>query len=655
MKSVKHSGILVVMAAIAACGSSDSRKPALPSVTMLSPDSANHSFARFSPDGTRIFWWEPAAQGNVLWTADAKLSNPARVPVMALQTTSLIWSPDGSQLAVPSSSSGYVQVGVIPAGGGPPRALTDVMFAIPVSWHPDGDRVIYGAYAGDKGGGTLRSFVTSLSRGGHVPLIPSESRPAFGRWTPDGSRIVYMAIDGSRSTIWIADSTGQNPRQLTTDGFETLGAPGGLFSPDGKEVVYESRRTGTSDVWILPIAGGPARQLTRDIRNDTSPMWSPDGQWIAFISERGKQTDIWVVPAAGGQEIRVTDDAIVEELMQWRDKSTLAFLTGEGQSGIWAVTLADSSERRLTPDSLRITEPNPSPDGKQMVVRIERGGGNNDLAVMPVSGGAMRLLVQGGDNSRTTWSPDGTTLAFMSDRGGTFDIWVVSIAGGEPRQLTNWPGLERSPAWSGDGTTLYFVADKDARLGDVWRVPPAGGEPVRVTNAGAMNGLVTHYGRPEVFASLVNGTGNLVTVQLRPDGTIMPIAHGERAIPIDLIADTDSLVIGTIGTGGRLGYRIIPLKGSGDGVGLLQSGENLSWVFDELGVVLYKFTNGSTSDIGLLYRKTGTTRRVTNNSVDEGSAWINHDGKTVNFLRSRPVRRIAIADLSKLLVSAPKQ
>jgi Tol biopolymer transport system component len=127
-----------------------------------------------------------------------------------------------------------------------------------------------------------------------------------------------MVIDGIHITIWVADSTGHHPRQLTTDGFENFAEGGGTaWSPDGKELLYESRRTGTSDIWVVPADSGAPRQLTRDIRNDWAPRWSPDGRWVAFLSDRGKQTDVWVVPAAGGQELRVTDDANVEDLMQW--------------------------------------------------------------------------------------------------------------------------------------------------------------------------------------------------------------------------------------------------------------------------------------------------------------------------------------------------
>ena len=261
-----------------------------------------------SPDGSRFFWWQPSASGLQLWTAAADLKNPVKVPVTSVSPTQILWSNDGRQIAVASSDSGLAEVAVIPAEGGPPRRLThSVGFAIPLGWNADGDRVAYVASTGGTGGGSYSAFVTSIAHGGTTPLVPDELHPYVGTWTPDGSHVAYVMAEGNHTTVWVADSTGHHPRQLTTDGFELVTGDQPV-SPDGKWIAYESTRTGTSDIWIAPLDSGLPRQLTHDVRNDHGGIWSPDGKWIAFLSDRGKQTDIWVVPAAGGPEFRVTDD-----------------------------------------------------------------------------------------------------------------------------------------------------------------------------------------------------------------------------------------------------------------------------------------------------------------------------------------------------------
>ncbi len=656
---MKHAFVFLAgIGCLAACDPGKAGNPALPPVTMLSPDSAYQRSARFTPDGTRLFWWEPAVgRGLQLWAAGADLGNPTMVPVTQIDIgQELLWSPDGSHVAVASSDAGVGQVVILPTVGGAPRQLTHVSgIAVPNGWNPDGDRISYVASAAGAGGGTYRSFVTWLSHGGDAPLIPRETRPHGGGWSPDGSRIAYLVWEGGQSTIWIADSAGGNPRQLTGDGFEGLNIlnMSTAWSPDGRRLVYESRRTGTSDIWVVPVDSGAPRQLTRDIRNDTDPRWSPDGKWIAFASDRGKQTDIWLVPAAGGPERRVTDDASVEALMQWRSDSTLAFLTGTGQSGIWAMSLADSSERRMTPDSIRAGGPTLSPDGTQVAFRIERGGGQSDLAVMPVAGAPMRIPMQGGDNSQYSWSPAGSQVVFWSDRGGTPDIWVVDAAGGEARQLTNWPGWEGNPVWSGDGSAIYFLTDRDARIGDVWQVSPTGGEPSRLTNSGSIAGWLTaSRGRPELFAAAIGESGQYEVVRVNPDGTLVPIWQRSSAFPVGLLPAGDSLVISRPRSGGGFDQRVIPATGGGEGKPLLNPGEFLGGFSDDWTQLFLSIPNGATRDLALRDRSDGTTRRLTSNAVDESSPWITPDEKTVVFQRQRNVRRIATADLTKLLGGA---
>ena len=87
------------------------------------------------------------------------------------------------------------------------------------------------------------------------------------------------------------------------------------------------------------------------------------------------------------------------------------------------MAVASRAERRLTPDSIRTVGFNGSPDGKQIAYTIERGGGVQDLAVMPVAGGASRILVSGGGTVVTPWwSPSGKQIVYLSDRGRSQDV-----------------------------------------------------------------------------------------------------------------------------------------------------------------------------------------------------------------------------------------
>jgi TolB protein len=649
---MKRAFILAVLGAVACTGRDRAALPkaeALPPVTLLSPASANHVKARFSPDGTRLFWWEPEGQTNQLWTADAKLGNPVRVPVINNTPSAPLWSPDGRTLVVQSSDSGLSQVVLVPPDGGAPRTLVGGgTLSLPLAWNRDGDRVAY-LTSGSATGDVFETDVVSVTRGGRSPLVPGEHLPLIGAWSPDGSRIAYMLIDHGRVTLHLADSAGANARPLTTDGFETLVPDQTGFSPDGSALAYESRRTGTADIWVARLDGSLPRQLTHDVRNDITPVWSPDGKWLAFLSDRGKQTDVWVVPAAGGPEIRVTDDASVEELMQWLPGSRLAFLTGQGEGTLWSMSLSDGMTRQLTPDSMVAGVPNLSPDGSRVAFLVQRPGGDKEVAVMPAGGGPIRIVLPGGlSDDHIVWSPDGTRIAFQSDRAGSRDIWVADAATGALRRLTSWTGDEFGPAWSGDGSAVYFAADSGARLSDIWKVPAGGGPAIRVTTSGAVQAPMTHAGRPEIYAVNLAKSGDIEPVRVEAGGALRPI-YPRAAGPVDILPAGDSVMIAVPAQGGGYTFRIIAANGRGAGTPLLNPGETFTAASRDWRQVLYQVRSGATWDIGLLDRATGTTRRLTNTPVDEDGAVITPDGKTVIFQRYRNVRRIAIADLSRAL------
>ena len=636
----------------------------LPGARPLSPDGVRHLAQSYSPDGKRIAYWSPVTEGQQLWVANADLSAPVKLPVTNVGFSSVaVWSPDGSRLAAASSQFGVADVVVVPTTGGEAqRVTTGPGVEVPLVWYPDGDRLAYFASAG---GGTFSSFVVSVRTGVSTSLVPGEKRPFIGMPSPDGSHIGYMVAEGSKTAIWVADSAGGNPRQLTTEGFESFSQGSTGWSPDGKEVLYESRRTGTTDLWVVPIAGGAARQLTRDVRNDKDAAWSPDGKWVAFRSDRGRQTDVWVVPAAGGEERRVTDSADEEQApLAWRlGANELTFTTVTQTAGIWAMDLASGAERKLTPDSIRTVWFNLSPDGEQVNYVVERGGGVQDLAVVPLAGGQARTLVSGGGTVLylvwgPLWSPDGSKIVFSSDRGGTQDIWVVDAAGGAPRQLTNWPGFESSSVWSGDGTAVYFQADRDTKLGDVWKVAASGGEPVRVTNDGTVGGgVIARAGVTDLIGAVLNrAAGQFSVARIRPDGRMNVVWNRTNASAVSISPSGDSVAAHVEQPNGKLQMMILPAAG-GAGRTILGPDElgfgNGGWSSDGKSMLFGTNLNGA-YDLSILTLADGTKRRLTMTPESEEGAEFTPDAKTVVFRRSTTVQRLNAADLTRLLRAPAK-
>ena len=651
---MNRAAILCACAVMAACANERNDAPAVPSAKLISPDGARHESPSYSPDGSHVAYWMPA-NGDVigwqLWVANADLTSPVRLPATStiFGAQKVLWSPDGKTIATVSSDFGAADIVMFPSAGGQAKRVTTGAGAeVPIAWHPDGDRLFYFA----TNNATVSSFVVSVRTGATSPTIAGEKLPYAAVPSPDGAHIAYMELDGSKTTIWAADSAGKNPRQLTTEGFEQFAYPFLVWSPDSREIVYESRRTGTADVWVAPVDGGPRRQLTHDVRNDFAPAWSPDGKWVAFISDRGKQTDVWAVPSAGGAEVRVTDTPDEEQQpLIWRPHSNeLTYVTRSQKSALWEMDLADGKERRLTPDTVRTGFFDLSPNGKDVLYVINHGG-VQDLAVTPITGGASRVLIAGGGTvANPTWSPDGSKIAFASDRGGTVDIWVIDSAGGAPRQLVNWPGIDQAPVWSKDGSEIYFQSDRDARLGDAWRVPVAGGEPKRVTTNGSVG--TPFFGRrgvADVLVSTLNPKGGQFGISvLSPDGTLRTVWDKTNAFAYGFSPTGDSVLASVEQPDGKNLSMILSTKTGAGRVVLTAKDAVGVWSNDGKSALVFSGTGGA-SDLAILTLADNKLRQLPHTPDDEADGIFTPDDKALVLRRQQLVDRIASVDLSKVI------
>jgi len=631
--------------ALGACSAGDDR--GAPAAAVITPEGADHRESSYSPDGSRMAYLAFGADGFDLWVADADGANGRRLASVGDLDFTPVWSQDGRWIAFASSMASLADIWLISADGGEPRQLTDGPgLEIPVSFHPDGTQLVYAA---STQGGEINGFLLSLDDGAVRPLV--DDQRLFGIFSPDGSKLALFPP--GVGTIWVADADGTNMRQLTSEGFELI--PQQPWSPDGTEIVYVSRRTGAGDVWAVPVDGGSPRQITKDVREEFDPAWSSDGEWITFIAERGRQTDVWVVPAAGGEPVRVTDDLDQESRPSFRPGThTVSFHKSTSTSVLWVRSMADGSERQLTPDDQRAVAPDMAPDGSKVLYRVLRGGGVSDLYTISLDGGEPQAVTTGsGDNFDGQWSPDGSAIGFVSDRAGSQDVYVMGTGGEDPQRLTDFPENENALEWSHDSRTVYFWSDHEAtQVGDIWRVSVDDGAVEQVTNTGTAQDVETSRTTPHVFIRQFGGAGQVVLAMLAENGRDLVTLYDRTSVVnlshLAIAPSGDRLVALLEREGGAFGSAVITTEG--DVQPILEGRESLgAWSPD--GEQYAYFSQGSGAkrqeDLALYSFNDGSTVRLTETPEDESSARWTPDGSQLVFARGDYFERIVQVDMSE--------
>ena len=132
----------------------------------------------------------------------------------------------------------------------------------------------------------------------------------------------------------------------------------------------------------------------------------------------------------------------------------IAFLGLNGDSSsVYITNKQNSVTKRVTHDSINVSDFTISPDGNKLAVTID-----GDLFILNISSGSMKKLTHNRRAYSPKWSPNGNHIAF-SDRFGEYaELCVIDTAGLLYRRLTPFHTSSGniSSTWSPDGKEIAF-------------------------------------------------------------------------------------------------------------------------------------------------------------------------------------------------------
>jgi Tol biopolymer transport system component len=307
-------------------------------------DALGDVYPAVSPDGGQLaFVRSPLGWGNLdVWVQGVGGAETRQLTFNNYDNLGgLGWTADGSEILFtvlwPPTQYTIFRVSL---GGGEPRRVVGVGQGAGLP-SIRGGRMVYRqqtTYSGDIW--RIPGRGASALGGEPEELVASSGSDYHPAYSPDGRRIAFSSDRSGVGNIWVCDSDGSSPVQLTDYESHTGSA---RWSPDGRRIAFDSVEEGNANIYVIDAEGGIPRRLTDDPSADMTGTWSRDGRWIFFRSLRSGESQIWKIPAEGGPAVQVTRGGGDYVKESWNG-SHLYYAKADG---IWRVPVGGGEETEV--------------------------------------------------------------------------------------------------------------------------------------------------------------------------------------------------------------------------------------------------------------------------------------------------------------------
>lgn len=258
------------------------------------------------------------------------------------------------------------------------------------------------------------------------------------------TRLAYVTKAGSRYTLWVADSDGENA-QAALGSPEPIISP--TWSPSGTQLAYVSFESRKPVIYVHDVATGRRRLLANFRGSNSAPAWSPDGRSLAVTLSRDGGSQIYLISANGGEPRRLTQSQSIDTEPTFSpDGRTIYFVSDRGGAPqIYRMPASGGAAQRVTFSGGYNVSPAVSPDGRYLAY-VSRSGGYK-LHVMDLSSGSVSAVTDTAEDENPSFAPNSRLIVYATRQGGREALMTTTIDGKIKARLAGQSGDIREPSW----------------------------------------------------------------------------------------------------------------------------------------------------------------------------------------------------------------
>ncbi len=259
------------------------------------------------------------------------------------------------------------------------------------------------------------------------------------------TRIAYVTKNGTRYTLWVADSDGENSQSALSSP-EPIISP--TWSPAGTQLAYVSFESRKPVVYVHEVSSGRRRLIANFRGSNSAPAWSPDGSTLAVTLSRDGGSQLYTIPSSGGEPRRLMQSSGIDtEPAYSKDGRSIYFVSDRGGAPqIYRVGANGGGAERVTFSGSYNISPSISPDGKTLAY-ITRAGGGYKLQVMDLASGTSVPVTDTSSDESPSFAPNSKLIVYATREGGREALMTTTLDGKIKARLAGQNGDIREPDW----------------------------------------------------------------------------------------------------------------------------------------------------------------------------------------------------------------